>query len=810
MPSHLMIVPSLACPASCKYCFGPHEGGPTMSQKMVATIVAWQSTLGNKEPLEITFHGGEPLIPGAEFYRMALPLLRNGLKPGRTNFAIQSNLWLLTEELCDLFREYGVSIGTSLDGPEQINDAQRSAGHFRKTMAMIDLARKRGISISCICTFTSQSVRHAQEIFDFFVYEGLNFTIHEAVPSLRHPDTHGCPLAPEAYGELLIGMLDRYLAHLDKVRIHTLDALCRSVSAGKGGICTFGDCLGEHLAIAPNGEMYPCQRFVGMTEYRIGYVQNAPSIETLSMSPIWQAFQERQNHIQEACGDCPYLNFCRGGCPYNALAANFSEVQNFDFAIKSKFNMPLRDPNCPAYHQIFKKITDQALAEVFSEENIHDVVERLDPTSGLLRRGKLIALMRDGPHPYDTAQHARRIVAAVVLAATNSPETATQKFQQLGLITHGTHIEMGMRELYQRLTKPVKGLNNLYLHVTFACPLRCTHCYAQAGPEHYDAMTVETIIRVCQEAADLGFRQTVITGGEPLVHPQRDRLLDALAEIRATVKPMLTVLRTSLSVAVDDELLRQLGNSTDQVVVSLDGDRDTHDRRRGAGNYDRVVGNLRQLVNRGYHNDLSLATVLPLQLANGMAGEAVRALAEELGIWRIRFRPILPLGRARETEPDLILEASGGPTDFHEMMTHGFHPVSSCGIGQNLEIMPDGSVYPCYAWHGTQWWIDPNNAVAGLEGIVMSEKFQELGKHTINTNRQCRVCALRYLCGGACRAWNRQADQEQQDIDAPPGDCSSLFTHAKSLLVSALEHLNISGEQWKSAGLLLPDSPLLL
>jgi hypothetical protein len=81
MSRHLMLVPSLACPASCAYWFGPHAGGPSMRQETVEAVVRWQNTLGDKETLEITFHGGEPLVPGVQFYRVALPLSRQGLVP---------------------------------------------------------------------------------------------------------------------------------------------------------------------------------------------------------------------------------------------------------------------------------------------------------------------------------------------------------------------------------------------------------------------------------------------------------------------------------------------------------------------------------------------------------------------------------------------------------------------------------------------------------------------------------------------------------------------------------------------------------
>lgn len=156
MSRHLMLVPSLACPASCVYCFGPHEGGPPMRRETVKAVVRWQNALDGNEPLEITFHGGEPLVPGADFYRMALLLLREGLAPRQVRFGMQSNLWLLTDELCELFREHDVSLGTSLDGPEPINDAQRGEGYFRRTMAGMERARAHGLGVGCICTFTAR------------------------------------------------------------------------------------------------------------------------------------------------------------------------------------------------------------------------------------------------------------------------------------------------------------------------------------------------------------------------------------------------------------------------------------------------------------------------------------------------------------------------------------------------------------------------------------------------------------------------------------------------------------------------------
>ena len=108
--SHLMLLPTLNCPARCSYCFGPHQGSPTMSPATLEATARWARTLGDGGELHITFHGGEPLLPGVRFYRQALPLLRDGLAPRRVQFAVQSNLWFLTDALCEVFDEYRVDL----------------------------------------------------------------------------------------------------------------------------------------------------------------------------------------------------------------------------------------------------------------------------------------------------------------------------------------------------------------------------------------------------------------------------------------------------------------------------------------------------------------------------------------------------------------------------------------------------------------------------------------------------------------------------------------------------------------------------
>ena len=261
--------------------------------------------------LELTFHGGEPLIAGPAWYRRNLPRLV-GRFGKRLKLGIQSNLWLLDDATCELFREYGVSVGTSLDGPEAINDAQRGAGYFARTMAGIETARRHGLTPGVICTFTRLSAPHYREIFDFFAGQGLGFSVHAAVNGLGHGSDDGLTLTAQEEADLFIALFDTYQVNITRMRIPTFDSMARGIAAGQGGLCTFGDCLGGYLTIAPDGGIFSCNRFAHHPEWRLGWVQEQPSLNDLGGSPTWQKLRERELTVAGDCGDCSHFAYCRG------------------------------------------------------------------------------------------------------------------------------------------------------------------------------------------------------------------------------------------------------------------------------------------------------------------------------------------------------------------------------------------------------------------------------------------------------------------------------------------------------------------
>lgn len=344
-PFHVMIIPTLGCPSKCAYCWSSDAGSPIMSLDTVAEIVSWLKDFRD-DPVTFTFHGGEPLLAGADFYRKALPMLTDELQHLEPNFALQTNLWKLTPELADVLAQYHIPIGSSLDGPKELNDLQRSEGYYEKTMKGYELAKEHGLDVQFICTFTSHSVHSKEDIFNFFMDNHLTLKLHPALPSLKSDEPERWALAPEKYGDLLVYLMDRYLENMDRIEVRNINDYARCVLTGRGTVCTFVDCMENTFAVGPDGSIYPCYRFVGMPEYVMGHVRDRPRPDELANSEAGVRMRRFKEHVDRECKGCKHIRYCRGGCPYNAIAPSDGEIRGVD-------------PHCQAYKRIFDEISDR-------------------------------------------------------------------------------------------------------------------------------------------------------------------------------------------------------------------------------------------------------------------------------------------------------------------------------------------------------------------------------------------------------------------------------------------------------------------
>ncbi len=141
---------------------------------------------------------------------------------------------------------------------------------------------------------------------------------------------------------------------------------------------------------------------------------------------------------------------------------------------------------------------------------------------------------------------------------------------------------------------------------------------------------------------------------------------------------------------------------------------------------------------------ISIAAILEAKQIEGPAGDSVRKLGKDLNM-DVRFKAVLPLGRGAQL--DLKPSFYSSLDDESVAFTHGAYPKATCGLGMNLYIGPNGKCCPYYALMAQRHYT--GNALSeGLKSILArNDAYRQV---TVDSNRRCYTCALRYLCGGFC------------------------------------------------------------
>lgn len=161
---------------------------------------------------------------------------------------------------------------------------------------------------------------------------------------------------------------------------------------------------------------------------------------------------------------------------------------------------------------------------------------------------------------------------------------------------------------------PVPSLRYLELQITWRCNLACAHCYL--GPARGVDLPVERVAALAREFEALGGLRLLISGGEPLLHPQWEQVNAALLAL-----PVRRVLLSN-GLLLSDQILANL--AVEEVQISLDGLAAGHQALRGPRSFDKTVAAARRVRAAGL--DLSIATMVH----PGNLGE-MEGLAELVG-----------------------------------------------------------------------------------------------------------------------------------------------------------------------------------
>lgn len=320
----------------------------------------------------------------------------------------------------------------------------------------------------------------------------------------------------------------------------------------------------------------------------------------------------------------------------------------------------------------------------------------------------------------------------------------------------------------------------LCLHIAHDCNLACKYCFAGKGEYCGDKALMS--FEVGKRALDFliensGTRRNLevdFFGGEPLMNFDVVKQLVAYAREQEKIhnKNFRFTLTTN-GVLLTDEVMEFANKEMYNVVLSLDGRKETNDRlrvsRNGKGSYDMIVPRFQKMAElrhqEGYyvrgtytHYNTDFAKDI-LHIADlgfkQVAMEPVVADPKEDYALKEEDLPVL-LNQYDILAKEMLRRSRRGDgfTFFHYMidLTGGpciYKRISGCGVGtEYMAVTPWGDLYPCHQFVGNEKF-KLGDVFNGIQNQELRDEFKLCN---VYARKECHDCFAKMFCSGGCTA----------------------------------------------------------
>ena len=320
----------------------------------------------------------------------------------------------------------------------------------------------------------------------------------------------------------------------------------------------------------------------------------------------------------------------------------------------------------------------------------------------------------------------------------------------------------------------------LCLHVAHTCNLNCAYCFASQGK--YEGERALMSLETGKRALDFliensGTRHNLevdFFGGEPLMNFDVVKELVAYARKREkeTGKNFRFTLTTN-GVLIDEDVIDFANRECSNVVLSLDGRKEIHDRYRvdyaGNGSFDKIVPKFQKLVEaRGGKNYYMRGTFthqnpdflkdieamldlgfkeLSMEPVVGAPDAPSSLTAEDIEIVKSQYEKLAELMLKKHKEGDpftfyhYMIDLTGGPCIYKR--------ISGCGSGtEYMAVTPTGDLYPCHQFVGNEDF-KLGNIWEGVTNTACQSDFKACN---VYSRPECADCWAKLYCSGGCAA----------------------------------------------------------
>ena len=332
-------------------------------------------------------------------------------------------------------------------------------------------------------------------------------------------------------------------------------------------------------------------------------------------------------------------------------------------------------------------------------------------------------------------------------------------------------------ELKEKTAGVIKAL---CLHIAHTCNLNCSYCFASQGKYHGERAVMS--FEVGKRALDFlvensGSRRNLevdFFGGEPLLNWEVvKRLVEYARSIEKKHNKNFRFTLTTNGMLIDEDVIEFSNREMSNVVLSLDGRKEVHDRYRvdyaGKGSYDTIVPKFQKFVEaRGGKNYYMRGTFthknpdfledikvmldlgfneLSMEPVVSAPGDEAELTDEDTKIVMEQYEKLaqLMLSRSKEGKPftfyHYMIDLTGGPCIYKR--------ISGCGSGtEYMAVTPWGDLYPCHQFVGDEKY-RLGDIYTGITNKAAQDEFRACN---VYAKPECRDCWARLYCSGGCAA----------------------------------------------------------
>lgn len=304
------------CNLACRYCYAGKSPSTDMSFDTARKAVDFGlERVPPGQTIDFQFFGGEPLL--------AFPLLqeitqyiqkRVAEKDVTARLSVTTNGTLLTQPRLDFLNAAQFNVCISIDGPEYIHDANRVYSNGRGSFQSICRNLKRALNsleyVQVNAVYTPHSIGSMPEAMSLFL--DLEAHVMHFNPDIQSPwSAQDYPVLQKAFMQMAHLYCDCYEKGVE-IGVNFLDGAI--VLFLKGGyepaeICGMAT---TQWAIAPGGNIYPCERFIGEDDGKSRFILG--NIHTGLEQTHCRVIRSHIGNRNQECVSCRLRSYCMNWC----------------------------------------------------------------------------------------------------------------------------------------------------------------------------------------------------------------------------------------------------------------------------------------------------------------------------------------------------------------------------------------------------------------------------------------------------------------------------------------------------------------